>query len=62
MSQYTAEISTGFVSQIIVGDYVWANENLNGEWVDCTTNGDLIIGIGYTWNGTDFVASIVEEQ
>jgi hypothetical protein len=62
MNDYTAEIGTGIVSQIIVGDYVWANENLDGEWVDCTTNGDLIIGIGYTWNGTDFVAPIVEEQ
>ena len=61
MNNYSAEIATGVVSQIIVGDYVWANEHLGGEWVDCTNNGDLVIAIGYTWNGTDFVAPIVEE-
>lgn len=59
MSDYTAEISTGIVSQIIVGDYVWANANLDGEWVDCTTDGDLIIGIGYTWDGNIFAAPVI---
>lgn len=61
MTEYAAQISTGIVSQIIVGNYVWANENLEGEWVDCTVNDDLVIAIGYTWDGTDFVAPIVEE-
>jgi hypothetical protein len=61
MSQYAAQINAGIVSNIIVGNYVWANENLDGEWVDCTVNDDLVIGIGYTWNGVDFVAPIVEE-
>lgn len=60
MTQYAAEISTGTVTQIIVGDYVWANENLAGEWVDCTCDGEPCAGIGYTWNGTDFVAPVVE--
>ena len=61
MIEYAAEISTGVVTAVIVGTHFWANDNLDGEWVDCTTKGDLIIGIGYTWNGTDFVAPIVEE-
>jgi hypothetical protein len=52
MKTYAAEISTGIVSEIIVGDYVWANENLSGEWVDCTDDGDLSIGIGYTYDAT----------
>lgn len=56
MIQYAAEISTGIVTQVIVGDYVWANENLQGEWVDCTCGDEPCAGIGYTWNGTDFVA------
>ena len=62
MSKYAAEISAGFVSQIIVGDYVWANENLGGEWRDCTRNDEPCAGMGYTWNGTDFVAPVVEPE
>ena len=62
MTTYAAEISTGIVSQIIVGDYVWANEHLDGEWVDCTDNGELIAGIGYTYNAVNdvFVAPVSE--
>ena len=61
MMKYAAEISTESVSEIIVGDYVWANENLEGEWVDCTCGDIPCAGIGYLWNGTDFVAPVVEE-
>ena len=61
MSKYAAQLRNNVVQQIIVGDYVWANENLDGEWVDCTVNDDLVIGIGYTWDGTDFIAPIVVE-
>ena len=60
MTQYAAEISTGIVTQIIVGDYIWANENLDGEWVDCTCDGEPCAGIGWTWNGTDFVPPTVD--
>ena len=61
MSKYVAQLKDNVVQQIIVGDYVWANEHLDGVWVDCTVNDDLVIAIGYTWNGTDFVAPIVKE-
>jgi len=63
MKTYAAEISTGAVSEIIVGDYVWANENLNGQWVDCTCNDEPCAGIGYTYDleTDDFVAPIVAE-
>jgi hypothetical protein len=61
MSKYSAQLKHNVVQQIIVGDHVWANEHLEGDWVDCTVNDDLIIGIGFTWDGTDFVAPIVEE-
>ena len=50
MTEYAAEISTGLVSQIIVGNYVWANENLNGEWVDCTCGDEPCAGVGYTYD------------
>ena len=52
MSEYAAEISTGIVTEIIVGNYVWANDNLAGVWVDCTDNGEVAAGIGYTYDLT----------
>jgi hypothetical protein len=50
MTIYAAKISNNIVQQIIVGDYVWANENLNGEWIDCTDNNDLTIAIGWVYD------------
>jgi hypothetical protein len=58
MKTYAARIADNVVEEIIVGDFVWANENLEGEWVDCTDNGELIAGVGYTYDAdtNDFVA------
>lgn len=56
MTEYSAEISTGTITELIVGNYIWANENLEGEWVDCTCGDQPCAGIGWTWDGTDFVA------
>jgi len=50
MSEYAAEISTGTVTDVIVGNYVWANKNLDGEWVDCTCVDKPCAGIGYTYD------------
>lgn len=50
MTEYAAQLIDNIVQQIIVGNYVWANENLNGEWVDCTDDGELTIGIGYIYD------------
>jgi hypothetical protein len=61
MSEYAAKIIAGIVEEVIVGNYIWANDNLAGEWVDCTDNGELIAGIGYTYDGTNFTAPIIEE-
>jgi len=62
MIEYAAEISTGVVTQIIVSNHVLANETLEGDWVDCTCKPQPDAGIGWIWDGTDFVAPIVEEQ
>lgn len=59
MNHYAAEISTGVVTQIVVGSYVVANENFEGEWVDCTDNPQPAAGITWTWNGTNFTAPTV---
>jgi hypothetical protein len=50
MSNYAAQLKDNVVQQIIVGDYVWANEHLEGQYVDCTDNGELTIGIGYIYD------------
>ena len=50
MTIYAARIADNVVEEIIVGDFVWANENLEGEWVDCTDNGELIAGVGYIYD------------
>lgn len=52
MTKYAAQLKENVVQQIIVGDYFWANENLEGEWVDCTDDGDLSIAIGYIYDPT----------
>ena len=58
MKNYCALLKDNVVTEIIVGDYVWANENLDGEWVDCTDNGELTVAIGYIYDPDtqDFVA------
>jgi hypothetical protein len=60
MSEYAAKIVAGVVEEVIVGNHIWANDNLAGEWVDCTDNEELIAGIGYTYDGTNFTAPIEE--
>jgi len=61
VTQYAAEINGTLVVQVIVGDYVWANENLDGDWIDCTCGDNPCAGIGWTWNGTEFIAPVVIE-
>jgi hypothetical protein len=63
MSEYAAQLVTNIVTEIIVGNYVWANDNLDGDWVDCTNDGELIAGVGYTYDADtkDFVAPVIAE-
>ena len=62
MTEYAAQINAGIVSKIIVGSYVWANENLLGEWVDCTCGEQPCAGVGYTWDGTNFAPPVIEPE
>ena len=50
MIEYAALITNAIVEQIIVGNYVWANENLVGDWVDCSNGGQLVVGIGWAYD------------
>jgi len=45
--KYAAEIVDGQVVRVIVGDPVWAVENLGGVWVGSDTK----VGIGWLWDG-----------
>ena len=44
---YAAEIVDGQVVRAIVGDPVWAAENLGGVWVGSDTK----VGVGWLWDG-----------
>ena len=66
MSQYFAQVTNGVVTDVAVvtEEFMAANpDRYKGTWVETffDTAGKTYAGIGYTWNGTDFVAPIVEE-
>jgi hypothetical protein len=47
-----------------IGQTFIASLGLDGEWKQTSYNGNfrgVYAGIGYTWDGVDFVAPIVEE-
>jgi hypothetical protein len=46
---YVAQMSSGTVTQIIVGDYEWAQANLSGVLHDLGGE-PLTVGIGYTYD------------
>ena len=61
MEQYFAQTTNGIVTNVAVvtAEFMAANpERYQGEWVETffDTEGKTYAGIGYTWNGTDFVA------
>ena len=66
-AQYFAQVTDGVVTRVAVvtAEFMAANpERYEGTWVETffDTAGKTYAGIGYTWNGVDFVAPIVEEQ
>jgi hypothetical protein len=67
MEQYFAQVTNGIVTKVAVtsAEFMAANpDRYPGTWVETffDTAGKTYAGIGYTWDGTDFVAPIVEEQ
>jgi len=64
---YFAQVVDGIVTKVAVTSAEFMAENperYEGEWIETFigVEGKTYAGIGYTWNGTDFVAPIVEEQ
>ena len=67
MEQYFAQITNGIVTNVAVvtAEFMAANpERYQGEWVETffDTEGKTYAGIGYSWNGTDFVPPVVEPE
>ena len=64
MSQYFAQVTDGVVTNIAVTstDFMAANpDRYPGTWVETFigVEGKTYAGVGYTWNGVDFVAPVV---
>jgi hypothetical protein len=62
-AQYFAQVTDGVVTRVAVvqRDFLEANpERYQGEWIETffDTEGKTYAGIGWTWNGTDFVAPV----
>ena len=47
---YAAQVTDNLVTQVIVGDATWANERLDGTWVDSLT----LVGIGWAYTDGTF--------
>ena len=66
MTTYFAKVVDGVVTDVAVvsAEYMAANpERYAGTWIETffDTEGKTYAGVGLLWNGTDFVAPIVEE-
>ena len=68
MSQYFAQLdenNTVTTVHVVTQEFLEANpDRYPGAWVETFigVEGKTYAGVGYTWNGTDFVAPIVEES
>lgn len=62
---YFAQVTNGVVTNVAVvsAEFMVANpDRYQGEWIETFigVEGKTYAGIGYSWNGTDFVAPVVE--
>jgi hypothetical protein len=67
MEQYFAQVTNGIVTNmaVVTAEFMAANpDRYPGQWVQTyfDTEGKTYAGIGYTWNGTDFVAPPLVEE
>ena len=63
-AQYFAQVTDGIVTdvRVVTAEFMAANpDRYQGEWHETfiDVEGKTYAGIGYTWNGTDFVAPVV---
>lgn len=65
MTTYFAQVVDGIVTdvRVVSAEFMAANpDRYPGTWVETFIGvaGKTYAGIGFTWNGTDFVAPVVE--
>ena len=61
MRTYFAQVTNGIVTdvRVVSAEFMAANpDRYQGEWIETFigVEGKTYAGIGFTWNGTDFVA------
>ena len=66
-AQYFAQVTDGIVTdvRVVSADFMAANpDRYPGTWVETFigVEGKTYAGLGYTWNGIDFVAPVVEPE
>ena len=64
-AQYFAQVTDGVVTRVAVVTSEFMNANPDrypGQWVETfiDVEGKTYAAVGYTWDGTDFVAPVVE--
>jgi len=64
---YFAQVTNGIVTKVAVvsAEFMSANpERYEGEWIETfiDVEGKTYAGVGCLWNGTDFVAPVVEPE
>jgi len=63
--QYFAQVTDGVVTRVAVvtAEFMAENpERYTGTWIETfiSVEGKTYAGVGFTWNGTDFVAPVVD--
>ena len=66
IEQYFAQVTDGVVTdvRVVSAEFMAANpERYQGEWIETFigVEGKTYAGLGYTWNGTDFVPPVITE-
>ena len=66
MEQYFAQVTDGVVTdvRVVTTEFMAANpDRYQGEWIETFigVEGKTYAGLGYTWNGTDFVPPVITE-
>ena len=66
MSQYFAQVTDGVVTdvRVVSREFLEANpQRYTGTWIETFfgVESKTYAGIGYTWNGTDFVPPVITE-
>ena len=65
MSSYFAQVTDGIVTHVAVvtREFLETNpDRYTGTWIETffDTEGKTYAGVGYTWDGTNFVAPVFE--